>query len=113
MRLALVFLVPALWLATAPADAAPPRGATSCTGCHPRTASRGPVPTLNGRPAAEIAEQMTAFKTGERPSTVMTRIAKGFSEDEIRALAEWFAANAAPGAKPSTAPANAPAAAQP
>lgn len=85
-------LLPALWLlATAPAEAAPPRGATSCIGCHPRTAGKGPVPTLAGRPADEIVAQMNAFRTGERQSTVMVRIAKGFSDEEIRALADWFA----------------------
>jgi len=35
---------------------------------------------------------MLAFQSGERPSTVMGRIAKGFSEDEIRAIAAWLAA---------------------
>jgi cytochrome subunit of sulfide dehydrogenase len=35
---------------------------------------------------------MQAFKTGQRPSTVMGRIAKGFSDEEIRAIAVWLAA---------------------
>ena len=35
---------------------------------------------------------MQAFRSGERPSTVMGRIAKGFSEDEIQAIAVWLAA---------------------
>lgn len=108
-------LLPALWLlATAPAEAAPPRGATSCTGCHPRTATKGPVPTLTGRPADDIITQMNAFKTGERQSTVMVRIAKGFSDEEIHALADWFAnggTNASP-AQPA-APAAQPQPAQP
>ncbi|MBS7543791.1 c-type cytochrome [Ancylobacter oerskovii] len=93
MRLMLL-LLPALWVAMpmAPAEAAPPRGATSCTGCHPRTAGRGPIPSLNGRSSEQIVSQMTAFRSGERTSTVMTRIAKGFSDEEIRAIADYFAA---------------------
>ena len=35
---------------------------------------------------------MLAFKTGQLPATVMDRIAKGFSDDEIRAIATWLAA---------------------
>jgi cytochrome c553 len=34
---------------------------------------------------------MLAFRSGERPSTVMRRIAKGFSDDEIQAIAAWVA----------------------
>ena len=35
---------------------------------------------------------MVEFKTGKRPGTIMDRIAKGFSEEEIRAIATWYAA---------------------
>jgi cytochrome subunit of sulfide dehydrogenase len=77
-------------LAAAQAAEAPP-GAAACSGCHasnPRVET--PVPPLNGRPAADIASQMVAFKAGQRPGTIMDRIAKGFSEEEIRAIAAWY-----------------------
>ncbi|WP_428031432.1 c-type cytochrome [Ancylobacter sp.] len=95
-------VLPALWvfLSAAPVDAAPPRGATSCSGCHPRTAGKGPVPSLNGQPADQIVEQMAAFRSGERRSTVMTRIAKGFTDEETRAIAEYFAAGGNAPAQP-------------
>jgi sulfide dehydrogenase cytochrome subunit len=32
---------------------------------------------------------MQAFRTGARPATVMDRIAKGFTDEEIRAIAAW------------------------
>jgi cytochrome c553 len=51
-----------------------------------------PVPRILGRQPAEIIAAMQAFRSGERPSTVMGRIAKGFSDDEIRAIAVFFAA---------------------
>ena len=71
----------------------PPPGATSCSGCHPPTASaETKVPPIRGRNPAEIVAAMEAFRSGERPSTVMGRIAKGFSDDEIRAIAAWLAA---------------------
>lgn len=75
-----------------PAAAAAPAGASSCTGCH---GGAGPVVALDGRPAAELVASMAAFRTGERPATVMGRIAKGFSDAEVRAIAAWFAAQPA------------------
>jgi cytochrome c553 len=73
------------------ADAPP--GATSCSGCHP--AGRGvdaSVPRLVGRDPADIVTAMQGFKSGQRPSTVMDRIAKGFSDDEVKAIAAWYGA---------------------
>jgi len=34
---------------------------------------------------------MRAYRSGERPATVMDRIAKGFSDDEVKAIAKWYA----------------------
>jgi cytochrome subunit of sulfide dehydrogenase len=73
------------------ADAPP--GASSCSGCHATNAAvPTPVPQLVGRPAAEIVTAMQTFRAGQRPATVMDRIAKGFSESEIAAIAAWYAA---------------------
>jgi cytochrome c553 len=35
---------------------------------------------------------MAAFRSGERPATLMNRIAKGFSDEESRAIGVWLAA---------------------
>lgn len=68
-----------------------PAGAASCSGCHAAQARAGSlVPVLHGRPAEEIGTAMLDFRSGARPGTVMGRIAKGFSENEIGALADWF-----------------------
>jgi cytochrome subunit of sulfide dehydrogenase len=79
----------------APAFAAspePPAGASSCSGCHAANAGADtPVPRLQGRNAAEIVTQMQAFRTGQQASTVMDRIAKGYSDPEIAAIAAWYA----------------------
>jgi cytochrome subunit of sulfide dehydrogenase len=32
---------------------------------------------------------MQAFRSGQRPATVMDRIAKGFTDEETRAIAAW------------------------
>jgi sulfide dehydrogenase cytochrome subunit len=78
--------------AFAAAAQAPP-GASSCSGCHPASAAvETPVSRLVGRPAPEIVAAMQAFRAGQLPATVMDRIAKGFSEDEIASIAAWYAA---------------------
>jgi cytochrome subunit of sulfide dehydrogenase len=80
-------------ITAAAATVAPPSGATSCTGCHATDAKVATsVPRIAGRPAAEIVAAMEAFRTGQKPATVMDRIAKGFSNAEIRAIAEWLGA---------------------
>jgi cytochrome c553 len=73
------------------ADAPP--AAASCSGCHPvNHFVDTPVPRLAGYKADDMLAAMQAFKSGQRPATVMDRIAKGYSDDEIRAIAAWYAA---------------------
>ena len=75
------------------ASAEPPAGAVSCSGCHPASSKvTSPVPRLAGQERAAIVRAMQEFRSGQRAGTVMDRIAKGFTDDEIQALATWFAA---------------------
>jgi sulfide dehydrogenase cytochrome subunit len=70
----------------------PPPGATTCSGCHaPPGVASGFLP-IYGRDAGTLNAAMLAFRSSERPSTVMGRIMKGFSTDEIHAIAAWVAA---------------------
>jgi sulfide dehydrogenase cytochrome subunit len=88
----LAFVVPAAAQSAAVpqrAAAAPP-GASSCSGCHDAKIASPSVPPLKGRPVAEIVTAMEAFRAGSREATVMTRIAKGYSDDESRAIAAWL-----------------------
>ena len=82
----------AVLLAASPAAAqtAIPIGVSSCSGCH-APAGTTAIPALRGLPIADFVASMLAFRTGTRPATVMDRIAKGFGEDEIQAMAAWFA----------------------
>jgi cytochrome c553 len=98
-RLLLPVLVSALLLASSwaggpvrAADAGPP-GASSCTGCH--AAKRIPdsvIPRIAGRKASDIVQFMREYRSGAWPSSVMGRIAKGFDDQQIDAIAAWFAA---------------------
>lgn len=84
----------ALALATA-APAAPSAAmlANACAGCHGTLgASAGPsMPSLAGQSRLAIVEAMKGFKSGERPATVMGRLAKGYSDADIDAMADFFA----------------------
>src|SRR5262245_45035972 len=88
---ALVFTLMGHASAASPADAPP--GALSCSGCHaPAHTADAAVAPLTGRNPADIVAAMQAFKSGQRPSTVMDRIARGFSDDETKAIATWYGA---------------------
>ena len=75
------------------ASAEPPAGAAACSGCHPAsTRVTSPVPRLAGRDSAAIVKAIQDFRSGARAGTVMDRIAKGFTDEEIQAIAAWYAA---------------------
>jgi sulfide dehydrogenase cytochrome subunit len=79
------------------AQAAPPTPAmlsNACAGCHGTNgASAGlSMPSLAGQNKIAMVEAMKAFKSGERPSTVMGRLAKAYDDAEIEAMGEYFAA---------------------
>jgi cytochrome c553 len=69
-----------------------PAGASSCTGCHAAASDSKAMRALGAIPPGEIAEKMMTFKSGKLAATIMDRIARGFSDDEIRAIAAWYAA---------------------
>lgn len=84
----------------AAAPAAPPLPPASaamlgshCTGCHGTNGvSAGPAsPTIAGISEEFFVETMMAFKAGKRHSTVMGRLAKGYTDDEIKTMAKYFA----------------------
>jgi cytochrome c553 len=50
-----------------------------------------PVARLAGLDRAAIVRALQDFKSGRRAATVMDRIAKGFTDAEIEAIAAWYA----------------------
>ncbi len=67
--------------------------AGTCFSCHgPDGRSAGAMPVIAGKSAAYIAAKLAAFKSGAAEATVMNRIARGFSEAEIKAVAKYLAA---------------------
>jgi len=85
-------VVACIGIAPACAGEAPP-GAASCSGCHAeKPGVDTPVARLAGHDAGAMIAAMQAYRSAQRPATVMDRIARGFSDDEIEAIAAWFAA---------------------
>lgn len=77
----------------AAAPAAPAKAAT-CAVCHgPQGLAVAPdTPNLAGQPASYLAEQLRAFRGGQRQHQVMTLVAKPLGDDDIAQLAAWYAA---------------------
>jgi cytochrome c553 len=67
--------------------AAPPPGATNCSGCHNANA----LP-IDGQDAGTLAATLLAYRSGERPSTLMGRLTKGLTPEQIHAIADWVSA---------------------
>jgi len=90
-----VLLGSGLLLGTAHLSAAPTATmlADTCAGCHGTDgASTGPaIPSLAGMSEIYLVDSMKAYKSGERASTVMGRIAKGYSDEEFQLMASVFA----------------------
>jgi sulfide dehydrogenase cytochrome subunit len=82
-------------LCFSPLYAAEPSGqmlAVACAGCHgTQGKSQSTIPGLSHLTAQQLIKAMKAFKSGERPSTLMGRIAKGYSDAEIESMAEYLA----------------------
>jgi sulfide dehydrogenase cytochrome subunit len=81
---------------SAAAYAVPPNAAmlsNACGGCHgTQGASAGPsMPSLAGQSKVFFIDAMKKFKSGERPSTVMGRLAKGYTDEQIVVMADFFA----------------------
>ena len=75
--------------------AAPPTAemlSNACAGCHgTKGGSAGlTMPSLAGQSKEAIVDAMKKFRSGERPATVMGRLAKGYTDAEIVAMGEYF-----------------------
>lgn len=65
--------------------------ANACAGCHgTKGHSIAPTPSLAGKAEEEFIAAMKDFQTGKRVSSVMNRIAKGYTEEDIANLALYF-----------------------
>jgi sulfide dehydrogenase cytochrome subunit len=80
---------------SATAFAAPPSAemiSFACAGCHGTNGGSAglTMPSLASQSKTAIVDAMKKFKSGERPSTVMGRLAKGYSDADFDAMAGFF-----------------------
>jgi cytochrome c553 len=70
------------------------RLAATCAACHGtdgRTQG-ATLPALAGQSQQALSASLHDFKSGKRQSTIMTQIAKGYTDEQIALLAAYFAA---------------------
>lgn len=83
-------------LLAAAAEAAPPNAvmlSVACDGCHGTlgVSAGAAMPSIAGQPKDYFVTAMKKFRSGERPSTIMGRLARGYSDAEIDAMADFYA----------------------
>lgn len=92
----LTLLAALLGLSMAPAvfgQVTPRMLGNACAGCHgTKGHSAEPMPVISGLSKEYLAQTMKEYRNGKRPSTIMGRLAKGYADDEIEAMATFFAA---------------------
>ena len=66
--------------------------ASTCANCHGTSGkAQGAVPALAGQSKTDLVQKMNDFRDGKRPATIMHQLAKGYTPEQIDAVAGWFA----------------------
>ena len=66
--------------------------AEACFGCHgPGGQGAANGAAIAGRDKAELTATLLSFRSNERPGTIMGRVARGYSDAEIAAIADYIA----------------------
>lgn len=90
----LALLAAVCWSASALADNSPQTRAwaATCATCHGTEghASTG-IPPIAGLEATRLFTLLKEFKEDQRPATVMHQHAKGYTDEELQRLANYFA----------------------
>lgn len=70
--------------------------AATCANCHGTDGRAvGEMKPLAGMPADEIVRKVGEFRSGVQPATIMHQISKGYTEEQIKLVAGYFAAQKA------------------
>ncbi len=67
-------------------------GCAQCHGTDGRAVEGLALVRLAGRPKDDTLTQLLAFRSGQRPATVMHQITRGYSPEQLDAVATYFAA---------------------
>ncbi len=67
--------------------------AATCANCHGTNGQAvGDMKPLAGVSAAKIVAMVADYKSGNQPATIMHQIAKGYTDEQIKLVAAYFAA---------------------
>ena len=67
--------------------------AAACANCHGTNGrAQTGMPALAGTSKEETLKKLLEFKAGTRPATIMHQLSKGYSDEQLAAIAAWFAA---------------------
>jgi cytochrome c553 len=75
------------------ADSAPEKVAQVCAACHGEDGNKSATPDtpkLGGQHADYLAKALRDYKSGARKNPIMSAMAGGLSDKEIRELSDWF-----------------------
>ncbi|MCC7068418.1 MAG: c-type cytochrome [Burkholderiales bacterium] len=65
--------------------------AAQCANCHGTNGrSVAEVPSLAGQAATVLINKMQDYKDGKQPSTIMQQLAKGYTDEQIALMADYF-----------------------
>jgi len=64
---------------------------SECVSCHKLTGPSDGIPSIVGRPAAHLITLLTAYRDKKRENPIMQMTASRLSDEEIAALAAYFA----------------------
>lgn len=93
MVAASLFVLSGFAHAQAPSAAQVRSWAAACANCHGTNGQAQPgMESLAGVNKDDIVKKMQDFKVGRKPATIMHQLAKGYSDDQIQAIAAYFAA---------------------
>ena len=93
---ALMVLATVAWAQTPALPSSAAYLAGNCANCHGTTGNaKGGMPSLAGQPKAYLIEQMRAFRDGKRTGTIMPQLAKGYTDPQVEAIADYFSRQSA------------------
>lgn len=68
--------------------------AQTCNVCHGNASYISPaMPPIRGADAGTLYTVLIELKADKRPSTIMGRIARGYSDEQLKALADYLSKN--------------------
>ncbi len=93
----LSYLLAISFIASGVAHAQMPAKVQACIGCHGQDGnSTSPIfPKLAGQHAQYLENALKAYRDGFRRNDMMSRFAKGLTDEEIKQIAQYYASQKA------------------